>query len=55
VKLPAPDRIPSIMEHLMDQELRILDNATDEPLPIYKFVIDADLVHVGGGSSVLEY
>jgi hypothetical protein len=40
----------------MDQELHTTtDHATDEPLPTYHFVVDADLVHVGGGSSVLEY
>jgi len=39
----------------MDQELPTHDLATDELLPTYRFVVDADLVHVGGGSSVLEY
>lgn len=42
-------------EHLMNLEL-----ISTEPLPTqaslhYTFVVDADLVHVGGGSAIADY
>ncbi len=29
--------------------------STEQTQPQYQFVVDADLVHIGGGSSVVDY
>ena len=39
----------------MDIELQILDVAAAEPTVQYQFVVDADLVHVGGGTGLMDY
>lgn len=39
----------------MDIDLQILEVAATESAVQYQFVMDADLVHVGGGTGLMDY